>query len=343
MSNYVFEEALEAATAVTAVAGRPVVGIILGSGLGPFAKSVTNARAVPYTRIPNFPPARVEGHAGQLVFGEVSGVAVAVLAGRVHFYEGHSLDAVTLPTRVLAALGVRALIVTNAAGGIREDLTPGTLMAVTDHLNLQGANPLQGPWDPRLGHRHPDLSEAYDPALRAALHEAAKKARVPLSDGVYAALSGPSYETPAEIRMLRVLGADAVGMSTVPEVIVANQMGMRALGVSCISNRAAGLAGKRLSHKEVMEETDRASKRFSKLLRAAIPLVAATAESDQKGGARREDPRSIGYRMSKAKAKARTPAKSRGKKAAAKGPITRPVRKDVAKAPVKRATKKGGK
>lgn len=272
--SYVFEEALEAAASVKRYAGDPVLGFILGSGLGVFAQRLREPFKVPYTRIPNFPPARVEGHAGQLVFAEVAGVRIAVLSGRVHYYEGYGLDTVTLPTRTLALLGVRGLVVTNAAGGIREDLTPGDLMVVTDHINLMGRNPLMGEWDPRLGPRHPDLTTAYDPALREAIHEAARRRGLELKDGVYAAMMGPSYETPAEIRMLDRIGADAVGMSTVPEVIVANQMGLSVAGISCIANRAAGLGGRRLSHAEVMQETAKAADRFCDLLFEAIPLLA---------------------------------------------------------------------
>lgn len=272
---YVFEEALEAAASLKPVAGKPVVGIILGSGFGPFAQQLRNAVTVPYTRIPNFPPARVEGHAGQLIFADLDGVHIAVLAGRVHYYEGYDLDTVTRPVRTLALLGVTGLIVTNAAGGIRDDLQPGDLMAVEDHINLLGANPLRGPWDPRLGPRYPDMTHAYHPKVRQALHDGAREAGVDLKDGVYAAMGGPSYETPAEIRMLARMGADAVGMSTVPEVIAANQMGMKVAAVSCIANRAAGLSGGQLSHKEVMEVTQASAPRFIKLFMAAIPKVAA--------------------------------------------------------------------
>ncbi len=273
--SYVFEEALEAAASVKQAAGSPLVGVILGSGLGNFARRLPQPEVVPYTRIPNFPPARVEGHAGQLLFATLQGVRVAVLSGRVHYYEGYNLDTVTLGARTLGILGIKALIVTNAAGGIRDDLGPGQLMVVTDHINLMGVNPLAGPWDPRLGPRYPDMSSAYDPRLREAIHLASRRTRVPVAEGVYAAVSGPSYETPAEIRMLERLGADAVGMSTVPEAIAANQSGIRVAGISCISNKAAGKGRTRLSHREVMEETRRASSRFCSLLAAAIPLVAA--------------------------------------------------------------------
>lgn len=298
---YLFEQALEAASSVKRVAKEPRIGIILGSGLGRFAENLPDAEAVPYTRIRHFPPARVEGHAGQLVFGEVGGVRVAVLSGRVHYYEGYGLDAVTLPTRALALLGIRSLIVTNAAGGIREDLNPGDLMVVEDHINLMGANPLQGMWDPRLGPRYPDMSTAYDPLVRSALHQAADLAKVPLKDGVYAAVSGPSYETPAEIRMLRAMGAAAVGMSTVPEVIVANQMGLKVGGVSCISNKAAGISSNRLSHQEVMEETARASERFIRLITEVIPILDAKLGKAEAKSVRRkktlQEQRSVGLKL----------------------------------------------
>lgn len=281
MSSYVFEEAQEAYAAVKKIAGAPQVGLILGSGLGGFAKLLKNARVVPYARIPNFPPARVEGHAGQLIFCTFRGVEIAVLAGRVHYYEGHALEEVTLPTRVLGLLGVKVLLVTNAAGGIAPALDPGDLMVITDHINLLGTNPLRGPKDPRLGPRFPDMTNAYHPLVRAALYEAADAARVPVKCGVYAALGGPSYETPAEIKMLATLGADAVGMSTVPEVIVANQMGMKVGGISCVANKAAGISPNKLSHEEVMETTQSAAKRFCKLLAEAIPLAAKAANGPE--------------------------------------------------------------
>lgn len=300
--SYAFEEALEAVASVKKVAGEPLIGVVLGSGLGGFGDELKHVQAVPFTRIKNFPSARVEGHAGELLFGEIGNARVAVLSGRVHYYEGHDMHSVTLPTRMLALLGIRGLIVTNASGGIREDLGPGDLMLIEDHINLMGVNPLRGPWDPRHGARHPDMTRAYDPVLRDALHRAAKKSSVELKDGIYVAISGPSYETPAEIRMLRALGADAVGMSTVPEVTVANQMGLRVAGISCVANKAAGLGGDRLSHKEVMEETTKAAKRFCKLLTAAIPLVASVLRSGGERRAGRErraglEQRSVGARL----------------------------------------------
>ncbi len=296
--GYLFETAQESAASVKAVAGDPLVGVILGSGFGPFAEKLPKPVVVPYTRIPNFPPARVEGHAGELLFATMKGVRVAVLSGRIHYYEGHDLDTVTLPTRVLALLGVRSLLVTNAAGGIRSDLQPGDLMAVEDHVNVMGMNPLRGPNDPRLGPRFPDMTEAYDGTVRAALHEAADSEGIALKDGVYAAVAGPSYETPAEVRMLERMGADAVGMSTVPEVVVANQMGLKVGAISCIANRAAGLSDQRLSHADVTREAERAAERFCRLLAAAIPVVAnAVCAVDPENKSREQPARSVGAKM----------------------------------------------
>ncbi len=271
--SHAYEEALEASLAVREAARDPIVGLILGSGLGAFVRELEDAAVVPYGDIPNFPRVRAEGHAGELRFGHVGGVRVAVLSGRVHFYEGHGLDRVTLGARTLALLGVKALIVTNAAGGIRDDLDPGTLMLIEDHLNLMGTNPLIGHHDARLGARFPDMSEAYDRAARAALAAAAAERSIELASGVYAALSGPSYETPAEIRMLRTLGADAVGMSTVPEAIVARHMGIEVLGISCITNLAAGVLPRPLNHDEVLETAQRVRGRFLSLLNGIIARI----------------------------------------------------------------------
>ena len=311
--SYVFEQALEAAAAVKKVAGDPVVGVILGSGLGVFARQMKAPTVVPYTQIPNFPPARVEGHAGNLMFADLNGVRVAVLSGRIHYYEGYGLETVTLGTRTLALLGIRALVVTNASGGIREDLEPGDLMVIEDHVNLMGANALAGEWDPRLGPRYPDMSHAYDVKVRDAIHAAGEATRAKLQEGIYAAVSGPSYETPAEIRMLRTIGADAVGMSTVPEVTVANQMGVRVAGISCIANRAAGLSKHKLSHQEVMDETAKASRRFCKLLTAAIPRIADAVTDDRPKRDRRPkgpiEERNVGRRMEKDRPRRRRSSK----------------------------------
>lgn len=253
----------------------PQVGVILGSGLGGFADLLAETAVIPYREIPGFPISSVVGHAGRLAVGSLGGARVAAMQGRVHLYEGYPAWQVAFPARVLCALGIKVLVVTNASGGIRADLLPGDLMAIADHVNLSGHNPLSGPNDERLGPRFPDLSAAYDPALRALLSETAAGMRLPLKQGVYAWLSGPSYETPAEIRMLRTLGVDAVGMSTVPEVIAAAHMGVKVAGISCITNHAAGIARKPLSHAEVAQTAERVKDLFSGLLAAFLPAAAA--------------------------------------------------------------------
>lgn len=253
----------------------PDVGIILGSGLGAFADTFEDAVVIPYQEIPGFPTSSVPGHEGRLVVGRLGDATVVAMQGRVHFYEGYAPWQVAFPARVLCMLGIRALVVTNAAGGIRADLAPGDLMRITDQLNLSGMNPLIGHNDDRLGPRFPDMSTAYDPALGALLDEVAREVEVDLRSGVYSCLSGPTYETPAEIRMLRILGADAVGMSTVPEVIAASHMGVPVTGISCITNFAAGIGDKPLSHEEVAEVAHMARDRFSNLLRVFLPRAAA--------------------------------------------------------------------
>lgn len=271
-----YEQIRVAAEAVSRRArGAPDIGVILGSGLGGFADLLNDAVAIPYAEIPGFPVSSVPGHAGRLVLGTLGGARVAAMQGRVHVYEGYPAWQVAFPARVLCSLGIKALVVTNAAGGIRADLLPGDLMAIADHVNLSGHNPLTGPNEEKLGPRFPDLSTAYDPALRALLSEAAARLRLPLKQGVYAWLAGPSYETPAEIRMLRSMGADAVGMSTVPEVIAAAHMGVKVAGISCITNHAAGIARKPLSHAEVSETAERVKDLFSGLLAAFLPGAAA--------------------------------------------------------------------
>jgi len=262
------QEAVAAIRDVTDL--KPRVGLVLGSGLGAFAEQLENRSVIPYGDIPYFPESRVAGHAGQLVIGTMGGVACAIMSGRVHFYEGHGLERVTFPVRVLAGLGVQELIVTNAAGSVNPAFDPGDLMVIVDHINLTGDNPLRGPNDERLGPRFPDMTEAYHVAGRAALHEAAREAGMTLREGVYAGLLGPSYETPAEIRMLQRLGADAVGMSTVAEVIAAVHAGLNVAGLSVITNRAAGLGHAKLSHEEVKEIGHKVEGLLSKLLRGAI-------------------------------------------------------------------------
>ncbi|HEY6808663.1 MAG TPA: purine-nucleoside phosphorylase [Gemmatimonadales bacterium] len=243
-----------AASAVARKLGKrtPVVAIVLGSGLGFFAERLEDAVRIPYAKIPGFPQPGVAGHAGELVAGTLGGVSVLAQSGRFHLYEGHDAAVAALPVRVFARLGVRTLIVTNAAGGISSALSAGSLMLISDHINLMYRNPLVGP-ALEGEERFPDLTAPYDPALRALAREAAKARSIPLAEGVYAALLGPSYETPAEIRMLQRIGADAVGMSTVPEVIAARARGMRCLGFSMITNLAAGLSGAALSHQDVLQ------------------------------------------------------------------------------------------
>jgi len=248
----------------------PDVALILGSGLGTFATTLADAVSVPYADIPHWPRTNVVGHAGVLVGGRSGSRRVLALSGRAHFYEGHSLRTVTFAARVLARLGVRTLIVTNAAGGINTRFAVGALMVMDDHINLMGTNPLIGPNEDRLGPRFPDMSAVYSPRLRALADEAARAIGLRVEHGVYLAVSGPSYETPAEIRAFRVLGADAVGMSTVPEAIAARHMGIEVLGLSCISNMAAGMQATPLSAEEVIETTSRVQGDFIRLLEAVI-------------------------------------------------------------------------
>jgi purine-nucleoside phosphorylase len=254
---------------------KPVVGVVLGSGLGAFAESIEARSVVPYADIPHMPRSSVEGHAGNLVFGGVAETAIACLEGRVHAYEGHSPERVVYGVRLLAALGCRAVILTNAAGGIREGLAPGDPMLIVDHLNLSGQNPLVGPNLDQLGPRFPDLTRAYDERMTAAARLAARAESIELKEGVYAGMLGPSYETPAEIRMLRALGADAVGMSTVAEVIALRHLGVRVGAMSLITNLAAGLSGALLDHAEVQEVARRSGLVFVRLLRRWIAGLAA--------------------------------------------------------------------
>lgn len=254
---------------------RPKIALVLGSGLGAFADELESATRIPYERIPHFPRSTAVGHAGRLVIGKVGDVAVAAMQGRVHFYEGYSLADVIFPMRVFGRLGIRAAILTNAAGGINLGFKQGTLIVMRDHINLQGSNPLVGPNDERFGPRFPDMTHAYDKDYRVAALEEARRLGIEVSEGVYAALPGPSYETPAEIRYLRSIGADVVGMSTVPEVIAARHMGMRVLGISCVTNMAAGILDKPLDHREVLATGERVKHKFIALLRAVLPRIAA--------------------------------------------------------------------
>lgn len=253
---------------------RPVVGLVLGSGLGALADRLEGAVSIPYEEIPEFPAASVAGHAGRLVVGTLGGVPVAAMQGRVHAYEGWSAGDLTFGVRLLAATGVRALLVTNAAGAVNPGLAPGDLVRITDQLNLTGLNPLTGPNDERIGPRFPDMSQPYDPQLGALLDASAARLGIGLGTGVYAGVAGPSYETPAEIRMLRTLGADLVGMSTVLEVIAARHAGIRVAAVSLVTNLAAGLAGKPLSHTDVLAAGEGARDRVTRLAMAWVAEAA---------------------------------------------------------------------
>ncbi len=246
--------------------GRADIGVILGSGLGDYAEALEGAQVLPYAEIPGFPVSTVPGHAGQWCCGTLHGKRVAMMRGRFHYYEGYSLQDVTLPVRVMQQLGVRTLIVTNAAGGVNTAFHPGDLMVIDDLINMTGANPLFGENLDAFGPRFPDMSKAFDPELRALAHRCAKEKGIALRSGVYAQMTGPCFETPAEIRMLRTLGADAVGMSTVPETIVARHGGIRVLGISCITNMAAGILDQPLNHEEVMETGERVKHTFRALL-----------------------------------------------------------------------------
>lgn len=248
----------------------PQVGLILGSGLGVLADEIENPTKIPYNEIPEFPVSTVEGHAGQLVFGTLHGKTVVAMQGRFHYYEGYSMDKVTFPIRVMKELGVTTLIVTNAAGGINESFEPGDLMVITDHINNTGQNPLIGPNDSDLGARFPDMSEAYSKDLRQLAKKVAASLQINVKEGVYVGNTGPSYETPAEIRMLRTMGGDAVGMSTVPEVIVASHAKLNVLGISCISNMAAGILDQPLTHDEVIETTEMAKANFLAFVKSII-------------------------------------------------------------------------
>lgn len=258
---------------------RPKIALVLGSGLGGFADEFLSATKIPYGRIPHFPRSTAIGHAGQLVIGTVANIAVVAMQGRVHLYEGYSVKDVAFPIRVFARMGVKAVILTNAAGGINPNYSQGGLVLLRDHINMQGVNPLSGPNDERFGPRFPDMTHAYDRHFRRIAAEEGKKLNLTLHEGVYLALPGPSYETPAEINFLRTAGADLVGMSTVPEVIAAGHSGMRVLGLSCVTNMAAGTTDQPLSHTEVLETTERIKPQFMALLRAVIPRISASLSS----------------------------------------------------------------
>jgi purine-nucleoside phosphorylase len=254
---------------------RPKIALVLGSGLGAFADELKDATRLPYQKIPGFPRSTAIGHAGRLVIGKIENIAVAVMQGRVHFYEGYTAQQVAFPMRVLGRLGICSAILTNAAGGINLQYTQGALVVISDHINLQGINPLIGPNDERFGPRFPDMTQAYWKPYREIARAEAKRLDITVPEGVYAALAGPNYETPAEIRYLRTIGADLVGMSTVPETIAARHMGIRVLGISCVTNMAAGILDQVLDHKEVMETGERVKGQFIALLRAVLPRIAA--------------------------------------------------------------------
>ena len=272
-----YERAAHAARVIRARCKDEVrVGLVLGSGLGAFADDLEDSVALPYAEIPGFARSTVEGHAGRLILGKVDGVPLAAMQGRFHYYEGYDWDDVIFPVRVLGVLGVKALVLTNAAGGLNNSLKQGSLMLISDHLNLMGANPLRGANDERFGPRFPDLSEVYDKEFQEIAIQEARAIGIELRRGIYAALTGPSYETPAEIRMLRAAGADAVGMSTVPEAIVARHMGLKVLGISCITNMAAGVLDKPIDHAEVIKTGARVREKFAELLRRVLPKLVTT-------------------------------------------------------------------
>lgn len=275
-----FDRAQEAADSIRkAISLPPTAAVILGSGLGTLADQLGDRSVVPYRTIPHFPTPTVAGHHGNLVVGSVADARVAMLQGRFHFYEGLALETVTFPIRVLQCLGVRSLILTAASGGIREGLEPGDIICLTDHLNLLGTNPLRGPNEDQLGPRFPDMTEVYSARLRKVASDAADRLGIPLGYGVYASVPGPSYETPAEIRMLRTLGADVVGMSTVPEAIVARHAGMEVLAFALVTNLAAGVTANPISHEEVLEAGRTATPVLSRLVQAILARI-AEANSD---------------------------------------------------------------
>ena len=250
---------------------RPKIALVLGSGLGAFADEFAQATKIPYSKIPHYPRSTAIGHAGQLVIGTVEGVEVAGMQGRVHLYEGYSAKELAFPIRVFARMGVKAIILTNAAGGVKREFIEGRLVVISDHINLLGVNPLAGPNEDKFGGRFPDMTAAYDKRFRELTLAEGRLLGINLGEGVYAAVAGPSYETPAEVRYLRSIGADLVGMSTVPEVIAARHSGLRVLGISCVTNAAAGALDQPLDHKDVLETAERMKGQFTGLLRAVIP------------------------------------------------------------------------
>lgn len=273
-SSSQYERAEHAARTIRArITDVPRMAVVLGSGLGAFADDFIDPVSIPYEDIPGFVSSTAQGHAGRLVVGQVDNVPLLAMQGRVHYYEGYSLEEVTFPIRTFKLLGVKTVVLTNASGGINVELTQGALMVITDHLNLMGVNPLRGPNDERFGPRFPDMSEVYSRELQEIVIAEARQMGVEVRRGIYAALSGPNYETPAEIHMLRNFGADAIGMSTVPEAIVARHMDMEVLGISCITNMAAGISDQPINHNEVIETGERVRSTFTQLLRQVIVQI----------------------------------------------------------------------
>jgi purine-nucleoside phosphorylase len=273
-STGLYERAEHATRVIRArISVEPRIALVLGSGLGSFADDFEEAVGIPYEEIPGFVRSTAQGHAGRLVVGKIDSVPVLAMQGRVHYYEGYSLEEVTFPIRTFGLLGVKTIVLTNAAGGINVQLTQGALMVISDHLNLMGVNPLRGANDERFGPRFPDMSAVYSPELQEIVVDEARAIGVEVRRGIYGALSGPSYETPSEIHLLRNLGADAVGMSTVPEAIVARHMGLEVLGISCITNMAAGISDEPINHEEVMATGDRVRETFAELLRRVISAI----------------------------------------------------------------------
>jgi purine-nucleoside phosphorylase len=273
-STSLYERAEHATRVIRSrISVEPRIALVLGSGLGSFADDFEESVAIPYEEIPGFVRSTAQGHAGRLVIGKIDSVPVLAMQGRVHYYEGYSLEEVTFPVRTFGLLGVKTLVLTNAAGGINVQLAQGALMVISDHVNLMGVNPLRGPNDERFGPRFPDMSAVYSPELQELVIEEAKAIGIEVRRGIYGGLSGPSYETPAEIHLLRTLGADAVGMSTVPEAIVARHMGVEVLGISCITNMAAGISDEPINHEEVMATGDRVRETFAELLQRVISAI----------------------------------------------------------------------
>jgi purine-nucleoside phosphorylase len=273
-STSIYERAEHATRIIRArTTVEPRIAVVLGSGLGGFADDFEEPVAIPYDEIPGFSRSTAQGHAGRMVIGKIDGIPVLAMQGRLHYYEGYSLEEVTFPVRTFGLLGIKTLVLTNASGGINVQLSQGALMVISDHLNLMGVNPLRGANDERFGPRFPDMSAVYSAELQELVVEEAKAIGIEVRRGIYGALSGPSYETPAEIHLLRNLGADAVGMSTVPEAIVARHMGLEVLGISCITNMAAGISDEPINHEDVMATGDRVRETFTELLRRVIGAI----------------------------------------------------------------------